>query len=58
MGKKPKITFIDMPPGLAEKYQYFTQAEMSKLRSAGYAKPFTSLEDGVKDYVQTFLSKQ
>ncbi len=58
MGKKPKIQFIDMPPGLAEKYQYFTQAEMNKLRSAGYAKPFTSLEDGVKDYVQTYLSKQ
>jgi ADP-L-glycero-D-manno-heptose 6-epimerase len=58
MGKKPKITFIDMPPGLKEKYQYFTQAEMNKLRSAGYGKPFTSLEDAVKDYVQTYLSKQ
>jgi hypothetical protein len=36
----------------AHKYQYFTQAEMGKLRAAGYAPPFTSLEDGIRDYVQ------
>jgi ADP-L-glycero-D-manno-heptose 6-epimerase len=58
MGLKPKIQFIDMPPGLKEKYQYFTQADVRKLRSAGYAKPFTSLEDAVKDYVESYLSKR
>ena len=57
MGKKPKIHFVDMPPGLAEKYQYFTQADIAKLRRAGYDRPFTSLEDAVKDYVTTYLAK-
>jgi ADP-L-glycero-D-manno-heptose 6-epimerase len=53
MGKKPKIEFIDMPPGLREKYQYFTQATVEKLRRAGgYTKPFTALEEGVKDLIQ------
>ena len=38
-------------------YQYFTRAEMGKLRAAGYAAPFTALEDGVRDYVQGYLAK-
>ncbi len=46
----PDIEYIDMPEGLNEKYQYFTQAETIKLRNSGYSKPFTSLEDAVKDY--------
>jgi ADP-L-glycero-D-manno-heptose 6-epimerase len=55
MGREPHITYIDMPQDLQGKYQYFTQAEMQKLRKAGYKAPFTSLEDGVKDYVQNYL---
>lgn len=45
--KKPNILFIDTPEAIRERYQYFTQAEMSKLKHAGYAEPFTRLEDGV-----------
>ncbi|PPD56409.1 MAG: ADP-glyceromanno-heptose 6-epimerase [Methylotenera sp.] len=55
MDKTPHIDFIDMPEDLQGKYQYFTQANVAKLRAAGYTKPFTSLEDGVKDYVQNYL---
>jgi ADP-L-glycero-D-manno-heptose 6-epimerase len=40
---------------LRGKYQYFTQASMTKMRAAGYTKPFTSLEDGIRDYVQNYL---
>lgn len=55
MNREPNITYIDMPQDLQGKYQYFTQAEMKKLRDAGYKKPFTTLEEGVKDYVQNYL---
>jgi ADP-L-glycero-D-manno-heptose 6-epimerase len=58
MGREPHITYIDMPQDLQGKYQYFTQAEMQKLRKAGYKAPFTSLEDGVKDYVQNYLMQE
>ena len=51
MGREKKIQFIDMPDALKGKYQYFTQATVEKLRGAGYTKPFTSLEDGVREYV-------
>ncbi|MBI1327400.1 MAG: ADP-glyceromanno-heptose 6-epimerase [Alphaproteobacteria bacterium] len=54
-GKPRKITYIDMPEGLKEKYQYFTEADISKLRAAGYTKEMTSLEDGVKEYVTKYL---
>jgi ADP-L-glycero-D-manno-heptose 6-epimerase len=47
-----------MPVPLRGKYQYYTQADVSKLRAAGYAKPFTELEEGVRRYVQDFLSKE
>jgi ADP-L-glycero-D-manno-heptose 6-epimerase len=47
-----------MPQDLQGKYQYFTQAEMKKLRDAGYKKPFTTLEEGVKDYVQNYLMQE
>jgi ADP-L-glycero-D-manno-heptose 6-epimerase len=50
------IEFIDTPIDIRDKYQYFTEANMNKLISAGYSKPFTTLEDGVKDYVQNYLS--
>jgi ADP-L-glycero-D-manno-heptose 6-epimerase len=56
-GKEPKINYIDMPESLRDKYQYYTQAEMSKLREAGYTKPFTELEDGITKYVKDYLSK-
>lgn len=56
-GKDPKIEYIDMPETLRDKYQYHTQAKMDKLRSAGYNAQFTSLEDGVRDYVQNYLLK-
>ena len=55
MGKAPHITYIDMPEDLRGKYQYFTEASMAKLRKAGYKAPMTTLEDGVKDYVQNYL---
>jgi len=57
MDKAPHITYIDMPEDLRGKYQYFTEANMSKLRAAGYNKAFYSLEEGVKDYVQNYLMK-
>ncbi|MFH1359437.1 MAG: ADP-glyceromanno-heptose 6-epimerase [Candidatus Omnitrophota bacterium] len=49
--KKPVIHYIDMPEDLRPRYQYFTQANMKKLRLAGYREPFTELEQGVSDYV-------
>ncbi len=58
MGRKPNIEFIDMPEHLRGKYQYHTQADLTKLRAAGYVRPFTSLEDGITDYVQNFLMKE
>ncbi len=57
MGLEPRIEYIDMPPALQGKYQYFTQAEMGKLRAAGYDRPFTALEDGIRAYVQGYLAK-
>ena len=55
MGKEENITFIDTPADIRDKYQYFTEARMDKLKSVGYAKPFTQLEDGVSDYVSNYL---
>lgn len=55
MGVAPNIEFIDMPETLRGKYQYYTQAEMTKLRQAGYEEDFYSLEDGARDYVQNYL---
>lgn len=54
-GLEPQISFIDTPADIRDTYQYYTQANMSKLRAAGYTDPFTSLEEGVNDYVQTYL---
>ncbi len=55
LGKEPNISFVDTPADIRDKYQYYTQAEMDKLRAAGYDAPFTSLEEGVGDYVQHYL---
>lgn len=52
---EPNIEFIDTPADIREKYQYFTEAKMAKLRAIGYQNAFTSLEDGVKDYVENYL---
>ncbi len=57
LDKEPVIEFIDTPEDIRDKYQYFTEARMEKLRKAGYDKPFTSLEDGVDDYVRNYLAK-
>ncbi len=51
------IEFIEMPETLKEKYQYFTEANIDKLRNAGYDKPISSIEEGVTDYVQNYLLK-
>ncbi len=56
LGKEPNIDFVDTPVDIRDKYQYFTEADMSKLINAGYNKAFTSLEEGVKDYVQNYLA--
>ena len=55
MGVEANIDFMDTPEVLRGNYQYFTEANMSKLRSIGYEKPFCTLEEGVKDYVQNYL---
>ena len=57
MGKESNISFIDTPLDIREKYQYFTEANMDKLRAIGYDAEFTSLEEGVKDYIQGYLMK-
>jgi ADP-L-glycero-D-manno-heptose 6-epimerase len=57
MGREPDIRYIDMPAELQGKYQYFTQSHPAKLRAAGFTKPFTTLEEGVKDYVTHYLAK-
>ena len=50
VGKKPNIQYIEMPAGLEKRYQYFTQADMAKLRKSGYTKAFTPLKEAVADY--------
>ena len=57
LGLDPNIRYIDMPEHLKNKYQYYTKAEMCKLREAGYSKDFMDIETGVKDYVLEHLSK-
>jgi ADP-L-glycero-D-manno-heptose 6-epimerase len=58
MGKEPVIEYIDMPEDIRDKYQYFTEADMTKLQRAGYTRPFHSLEDGVGDYIKNYLLKK
>ncbi|MDP4186942.1 MAG: ADP-glyceromanno-heptose 6-epimerase [Bacteroidota bacterium] len=55
MNVKENIEYIDTPLDIRDKYQYFTEAKMEKLRSIGYTADFTSLEDGVADYVRNYL---
>ena len=58
MGLEPNISFIDTPEDIRDTYQYFTEADMSKLRLAGYDKPFYTLEEGIEDYVGNYLGKE
>ncbi len=55
LNKPAEIEFIDTPPDIRDKYQYFTQAQMDKLRSIGYNRPFYTLEAGIEEYVQGYL---
>ena len=55
LGKEPDIAFVDTPADIRDTYQYFTQADMSKLRAAGYDREFHSLEAGIEDYVGKYL---
>lgn len=57
LDKKPRFEFVDTPIEIRDKYQYFTEANMQKLRGAGYERAFTSLEEGVKDYVLEYLEQ-
>lgn len=57
LNREPDIRFVDTPTEIRDKYQYFTEAKMKRLHDAGYKSPFTSLEDGVADYVRNYLSK-
>jgi len=56
MGRQPRVEFVDMPTELRGRYQYFTQADMTRLRRAGYTRSFTGLEEGVAAYVGGYLS--
>ena len=56
LGRKPKIEYAPMPEPLRAKYQYFTEARMNRIRAAGYAKPFVTLEEGVLRYVRGYLT--
>ncbi len=56
MGLDPDISYIDTPEDIRDKYQYFTQANMAKLRAVGYETAFTSLEEGVSEYVSNYLT--
>ena len=56
LGKEPEIHYIDIPEDIRETYQYFTEAQMTKLRSAGYNEPFQQLEEGITAYVKGYLA--
>ncbi len=58
LGREPRLDYIEMPDHLRGKYKYHTQADLAKLRRAGYDRPFTRLEDGIRDYVRDHLSQQ
>jgi ADP-L-glycero-D-manno-heptose 6-epimerase len=58
LDREPRIRFIEMPERLREKYQYFTQAEVAKLRGLGYTAEFHTLEQGVRDYVSGYLQRR
>jgi ADP-L-glycero-D-manno-heptose 6-epimerase len=53
-----RVEFIDMPPELRDRYQYFTEARMGRLQAAGYRREFTPLEAGIEDYVRSYLQRE
>ena len=55
MNKKTVVEFIDIPQDIRDKYQYFTEAKMDKLKAIGYSQKFYSLEEGINDYVKNYL---
>ena len=55
MGREASISFMDTPGDIRDKYQYFTEADMNKLRRTGYSLPFTPLEEGIDEYVRSYL---
>jgi len=57
LGREPRIEFIEMPGLIRDKYQYFTEAPMERLRAAGYAGEITPLKAGIGDYVARYLSQ-
>jgi len=57
LGQPPRIDYVEMPTAVRAHYQYFTEARMERLRTAGYRRPFTPLEEGVREYVQRYLSQ-
>ena len=58
MNKPANIEFVDTPADIRDKYQYYTEAVMNKLKGIGYPIPFHSLEEGVADYVKNYLVSQ
>ena len=58
LDQESNIVFIDMPEDIRDKYQYFTEANMNKLRAAGYKDEFFSLEKGINDYVRNYLATE
>ncbi|MEQ8413617.1 MAG: ADP-glyceromanno-heptose 6-epimerase [Imperialibacter sp.] len=58
LGKTPEIEFVPTPEDIRDKYQYFTEANMTKIRSIGYDQPFTELESGIEDYVKLYLTNK
>lgn len=56
--KNSAVEYIDMPIEIRDKYQYFTEADMSKLKKSGYKKTFRTLEEGIKDYIKNYLTKE
>ncbi len=57
LGKEPKIEFIDIPENIREQYQYYSKANINKLRGAGFENKITSLDDSIEDYVKKYLVK-
>ena len=55
LNKPVSIDYIDIPEDIREKYQYFTEANMERLKAIGYTQPFASIEAGVEDYVKNYL---
>ena len=58
LGRDADIAYIPTPEAIRDKYQYYTRADMTRLRAAGYDKPFTALEDGVRRYVTEYLERE